>query len=57
MQVRNFIDVYLGENEIQMERYSLATNFPRRTFEDNTSTLKEAGLHPKSMLYVTDLDA
>mmetsp|Transcript_54211 Transcript_54211/g.69682 ORF Transcript_54211/g.69682 Transcript_54211/m.69682 type:complete len:224 (-) Transcript_54211:56-727(-) len=55
--VRDYIDVYLGDNEINMEEYSLSTNFPRKTFTDNTLTLVETELHPRGVLYVQDLDA
>ena len=40
--VRNFVDVYLGDNEIPIESYSLSTNFPRKTFEDHSQTLIDA---------------
>eukprot|EP00614_Pseudopedinella_elastica_P026910 CAMPEP_0172619406 /NCGR_PEP_ID=MMETSP1068-20121228/93177_1 /TAXON_ID=35684 /ORGANISM="Pseudopedinella elastica, Strain CCMP716" /LENGTH=221 /DNA_ID=CAMNT_0013426151 /DNA_START=353 /DNA_END=1018 /DNA_ORIENTATION=- len=56
-EVRNFIDVYLGDNELSIESYSLSTNFPRRVYNEDAISLREAGLHPQSVLYVQDLDA
>jgi len=56
-EVCDFIDVYLGENEIKIESYSLSTNFPRKNFSDMAQDLKQAGLHPQSVLYIQDLDA
>mmetsp|Transcript_10579 Transcript_10579/g.24649 ORF Transcript_10579/g.24649 Transcript_10579/m.24649 type:complete len:214 (+) Transcript_10579:2-643(+) len=55
--VRDFIDVHLGDNGIPIETYSLSTNYPKRTFENDSITLTDAGLHPQSVLYVQDLDA
>jgi hypothetical protein len=56
--VRDFVDVYLGDNgHAHIERYSLATNFPRKVFTDGGMGLREAGLHPQSVLYVQDQDA
>jgi hypothetical protein len=53
--VRDFIDVHLGDNGIPIETYSLSTNYPKRTFENDSITLTDAGLHPQSVLYVQDL--
>jgi FAS-associated factor 2 len=41
-EVRDFIEVYLGDNEITMEQFSISTNFPRKTFSDNSITLLDA---------------
>ena len=40
--VRDFVDVYLGDNEIPIESYSLSTTYPRRTYEDKAETLQDA---------------
>ena len=40
--VRDFIDVYFGDNDILIESFSLSTNFPRKTFEDNNLSLRES---------------
>jgi ATPase subunit of ABC transporter with duplicated ATPase domains len=56
--VRNFVDVYLSENGLEhIEHYSVGTNFPKQIFSDDSISLREAGLHPQSVLYVQDLDA
>jgi FAS-associated factor 2 len=56
-EIRDFIDVYFGDNDISIETYSLATNYPKRTYDDPSICLTEAGLHPQAVLYVHDLDA
>ena len=55
--VRDYVEVYFGDNEIPIESFSLSTTFPRKTFEDVSVSLREAGLHPQSAVYVADLDA
>ena len=55
--VRDYLTVYFGENDLVIESYSLSTNFPRKSFEDNAISLRDAGLHPQSVLYVQDLEA
>ena len=86
--MRDFIDVYFGDNEIQIERcaaaaaaaaaaadtrssrarapplpnarsrsYSIATNYPKRTYDDPAVTLRDSGLHPQAVVFVQDLDA
>lgn len=56
-QVRDFVDIYFGDNEIRIASYSLCTRVPRATYADGSVTLREAGLHPQSVLFVQDLDA
>ena len=40
--VRNFIDVTLSDHQMEMARYELATNFPRKVYDDPKATLKDA---------------
>lgn len=40
--VRDFVDVYLGDNEIPIESYSLSTTYPRKTYENKAETLQDA---------------
>lgn len=35
------MDVHLGDNEMGIERYTLSTNYPKRSLEDKTATLKD----------------
>lgn len=58
-EVRAFLTLHLIEKDIPIQNFSMSTNFPRRTYEDQDDRLsvKEAGLHPKVVLFVTDLDA
>lgn len=59
--VRDFIDVYVADNnsndEVQLLNYSLSTPYPKRTFDDPSITLQDAGLHSADTIYITDLDA
>lgn len=58
-EVRGFLMLYLGDNDIPIKNFSMTTNFPRRTYTeaDNALSVVEAGLHPQAVLYVHDLDA
>mmetsp|Transcript_8129 Transcript_8129/g.10771 ORF Transcript_8129/g.10771 Transcript_8129/m.10771 type:complete len:452 (+) Transcript_8129:91-1446(+) len=55
--VRDYIDIHFGENDIEIENYSISTNYPKRTFEDSQQSLLDSGLHPQAVLYIQDLDA
>lgn len=55
--LKAFLKVYFHENEVNIERYSLSTSFPRKTYDDESITLHEAGLIPQAVLMVQDLDA
>ena len=46
-----------GGHEIQIERYAIATNYPKRTYDDPSVTLRDSGLHPQAVVFVQDLDA
>jgi FAS-associated factor 2 len=52
-----YLKVYFHENEIDIKRVSLSTNFPKKTYSDESVTLEEAGLSPQAVLMVQDLDA
>ncbi|CAM9091843.1 unnamed protein product [Heterosigma akashiwo] len=42
--VGDFIDVHFADNEIEIENYSVSTNFPKRTFAElGAETLRAAG--------------
>lgn len=57
--VADSVELYFLDNGIGIERFSMSTNFPKRTYgpADMSSTLEEADLHPQSVLFVHDLDA
>jgi FAS-associated factor 2 len=57
--VRAFLVVYFSEQSITIERFSISTNYPKKTFtEDHDGlSLLEAGLVPQAVLMIQDLDA
>ncbi|KAJ8612823.1 hypothetical protein CTAYLR_002050 [Chrysophaeum taylorii] len=56
--LRDFIDLYLQDNNLPITDYSLATNYPRRVLSDDVldHTLDRAELNNK-VVYVQDLEA
>jgi len=55
--IRAFLVVRFHEQEIPIENFALSTNFPKKTYEDGSVTLKEAGLSPQAVIMIQDLDA
>jgi FAS-associated factor 2 len=55
-QVREFLEVFLADNG-GAKRFCLVNSYPKRTLEDDSETLSQAGLCPQSSLFVQDLDA
>ena len=55
--VRDYIDVHVADNDLELLNYSLSTPYPKRTFEDPAVNLQDAGLHSADTIYITDLDA
>lgn len=55
--VRDYIDVHVADNELGLFNYSLSTPYPKRTFDDPSISLQDAGLHSADTIYITDLDA
>ena len=57
--VRNFIDIYLLDNEIKIENYDLVYNFPYRKFTsiDNEYTLNSVFTEKSFSLYIENLDS
>ena len=57
--VRAFLFVYFNEKNITIEKFSISTNYPKKTFteEDNDLSLSEAGLVPQAVIMIQDLDA
>ncbi|KAG7384714.1 hypothetical protein PHYPSEUDO_002359 [Phytophthora pseudosyringae] len=57
--VRDFIDVEFFDREITIRNYELATNFPKKVYGPDLLdvTLTDAGLAPRALVYVQDLDS
>ena len=57
--VRAFLVVYFHENDVSIEKCSISTNYPKKTFSDKDDelTLREAGLVPQAVIMIQDLDA
>ena len=55
--IRAFLKVHFHDNDIQIQRFSLSTSFPKQTFEEDCLTLEAAGLVPQAVLMVQDMDA
>jgi len=56
--VREVLDVYLVDQlKTPNLRYALVLNYPKKTLDDETVDLKEAGLVPQAVLFLQDLDA
>lgn len=60
--LRAFLTVHFNEHGPDILNIGLSTNFPRKTYNDESDatgsqTLREAGLAPQAVLMVQDLDA
>lgn len=55
--LRNYLIVYFEENKIELLNFSISTNYPKRVLDDAQETLLSAGLYPRGMLFVQNLDA
>lgn len=55
--LKAFLKVHFHDSNVGIERVALSTNFPRKTYEDDSVTLAEADLTPQAVLMVQDLDA
>lgn len=44
-------------NVVPIERFSLSSNYPKKTFEEEDLTLEDGGLTPMAVLMIQDLDA
>jgi len=48
----DFID--LSQNQVEINSYVLATNFPRQTFPDPNVTIEGAKLYPQALLFIQE---
>lgn len=55
--VCDYLLVYFYDQQLDISNISLATHFPKVELSDMTQTVEAAGLHPRGMLYVQNLDA
>jgi hypothetical protein len=57
--VRNFVDIYLIDNEIKIQNYNLVYNFPCRkfTYSDGEYTLNSIFTEKSFSLYIENLDS
>jgi len=56
--VRAFVRIWMQENNVvPIERFSLSSNYPKKTFEEEDLTLEDGGLTPMAVLMIQDLDA
>lgn len=55
--LRYFLILYFNDNQIELPNFSLSTNYPKRVLDDDSETVANAGLFPRGMLFVQNLDA
>lgn len=55
--VRIVLECHMADQGIALQRFALASNFPKRVYDNEADTLQQAGLCPQAALFVQDLDA
>lgn len=56
--IHDFLQIYFFDNQIEVKNFSVSTNYPKRELSnERATTIEDAGLHPRGMLFVQDLDA
>ena len=55
--LRYFLILYFNDNQIELPNFSLSTNYPKRVLDNDLETVVNAGLFPRGMLFVQNLDA
>ena len=57
--VWDIVHVHIYDSEMDIERFTLSTNYPRKTYGTNDlgTTIEDAGLSPQGVLFVNDEDA
>ena len=55
--VKAFLSIWFHENNVEIERFELSRNYPKKTFTDEEISLEDGGLSPMAVLMVQDLDA
>ena len=54
--LRNFVDIYIHENNIKIQNYDLVTNFPKEILSDLELELSNTKLSKNCILYIENLD-
>ena len=54
--LRNFVDIYIYENNIKIQNYDLVTNFPKEMLSDLEMKLSDTKLSKNCILYIENLD-
>ena len=55
--VVDFLAIYFADNGISISNFAISTSYPKKTLENFGETMDSAGLSPRAMLMVQDLDA
>lgn len=55
--VYDFLAIHFDNNNLPINNFIFGTNYPKRDLDNLEMTVEEAGLHPRGMLFVRDLDA
>ena len=55
--LKAYLVLHFAKDAPEIKNISLSTNFPKKTYEDESLSLDESGLSPQSVLMVQDLDA
>ena len=54
--LRNFVDIYIYENNIKIQNYDLVTNFPKEILSELEMQLLDTNLSKNCILYIENLD-
>eukprot|EP01041_Mallomonas_annulata_P007510 gene7510-15368_t len=55
--VYDYLTVYFDDNKMEIKNFVVSTNYPKRQMDDMSMNMELAGLYPRGMLFVQDLDA
>lgn len=55
--VKAFLKIHFETNHVSISNFSVSTSFPKKIFDDEATSMEQAGLCPQSVLMVQDLDA
>jgi hypothetical protein len=55
--ILHFAETATPDQDHVIKNISLSTNFPKKTYDDDSKTLQESDLCPQAVLMCQDLDA
>lgn len=55
--VLDFLTLHFEDTGANISRFAVSTNYPKRQLDDSAMTIEEAGLYPRGVLFVNDLNA